>query len=108
MYFRTKLIFLEIFVLLHKLCPEHGFETTDFTHSRGEPTEEMFEVLNIIKSKLGWKRSKNLLLTRIRKVGKNTKFSVRETKLLRKLINQQLKDGLTDFSAVLHHFPGKT
>ena len=95
-------------MLLNKLCQEYGFETTDFTHSRGEPTEEMFEVLNIIKSQLGWKRSKNMLLARIRKIGKNTTFSIRETKLLRKLINKQLKDGFSDFSSIIDQFPGKT
>jgi len=49
-----------------------------------------------------------MLLKRIRKIGNNCDFSVRETKLLRKLVNQQLKNGHTDFEAILEQFPGKT
>ena len=49
-----------------------------------------------------------VLLKRIRKIGNNKKFSVRDTKYLRKLINKQIKKGYTDFEEILEEFPGKT
>ena len=49
------------------------------------------------------------LLARIQKIGRNrTNFTIREVKFLKKLINQQKKDGYTDFEEVADHFPGKS
>ena len=102
------ILFLEIFTLLIKLWQEYDIEISDFTDKRVRPCERMTEILKTLKSELKWKRSKNLLLKRIRKIGNNSDFSVRENKLLRKLVNQQLKNGYADFEAILVHFPGKT
>ena len=56
-----------------------------------------------------WRRNrKKDLLRRIRKIGLRKTFSVREIKLLRKLINQQVKEGFIDFEAIHGQFPGKT
>ena len=94
--------------MLIQLWEEHWIPIDDFTNPNGETSEEMVEVLRIMKKKLEWKRSKMVLLKRIRKISNNREFSVRETKLLRKLINKQKKDGYIDFQEVLFYFPGKT
>ena len=68
------------------------------------------KILKILGKEIHWNKNKlkNLLL-RIKKIGKNsTKFSVRDVKLLRKLINRQKKENKIDFEAISHHFPGKS
>ena len=44
----------------------------------------------------------------MRKVANNPNFSARETKLLRKLINKQKKEGYLNFTQIQDDFPGKT
>jgi len=109
-YYHTLFTFwlIELYHMLIQLWEEHWIPIDDFTNPNGETSEEMVEVLRIMKKKLEWKRSKMVLLKRIRKISNNREFSVRETKLLRKLINRQKKDGYIDFQEVLFYFPGKT
>ena len=102
------LYYLALLSLLIVNCKEYGLSIEQFINKEREITKEMLKVLKIIKKKIGWKRSKNILLQRIQKIGNNSKFSVRENKLLRKLINQQRRNGYTSFEEILDHFPGKT
>ena len=61
-----------------------------------------------VESKFDWRSGRPTLLKRIWRVGTNTSFSVRDKKLLRKLVNQQVREGYKDFQKILHFFPGKT
>ena len=101
-------IFIEVFRLLNVLCKEQKIPISAFMIKNHEITDMMMGILRIIKKKLNWKRSKMVLIRRIRRIANNDKFSVRDTKYLRKLINKQIKKGYTDFEEVLYEFPGKT
>ena len=72
--------------------------------------ESHMKILKLVGKKVQWRMNKlKSLLARIQKIGRNaTNFTVREAKLLRKLINQQKKDGYTDFKVVADDFPGKS
>ena len=48
------------------------------------------------------------MLRRIRRIARKTTFSVRDTKLMRRLVLKQEKKGYIDFEEILCHFPGKT
>ena len=49
------------------------------------------------------------LLERIRKIAMNQfKFSSRDTKLFRKIVKQQKKDGYIDYEEIQYYFPGKS
>jgi hypothetical protein len=61
-----------------------------------------------IREKIDWRGPKIELLRRIRRLGRSKKFTVRDVKLLRKIVNQQKREGYTDFKAALYYFPGKS
>lgn len=65
-------------------------------------------VLSEISDIINWKSDRCDLLKRIRKLVSQTVFSVRDRKLLSKLINKQRKVGEISFEALLYYFPGKS
>lgn len=67
------------------------------------------KVLKFLAQEFNWNKYKiNKLLRRIQKIGRNsTKFSARDTKLLKKFINKQKKQGYIDFEEIAFNFPGK-
>jgi len=71
-------------------------------------SDDLHEILRILECQLQWRSGLHVLLRRIRRVGRNDKFSARQTKLLRKLVNAQKKQGYIDFEEVHDYFPGKT
>ena len=79
-----------------------------FLHSNEELTGIHENIMGQLVEYTSWKGTVRRLLERIRRIGRQSDFSVRQTKLLRKLINGQIREGYTDFEAVLQYFPGKT
>ena len=69
-----------------------------------------YKILKALGKEIHWnKRKPKTLLSRIKKIGKNsTKFTVRDVKLLRKLINKQKKENKIDYEAISHYFTGKS
>lgn len=98
-----------MFIKLTELCAQEGIQVSGFWTSH--PLDSTFsKVLKMLAVKINWDcyKMKNLL-ARIKKIGKRAEsFSAREVKLLRKLINQQKKEGFTDFQRIAYYFPGKT
>ena len=62
----------------------------------------------MFEEQIKWRSGPTVLLRRIRRIGRSKTFSVRETKLLRKLINGQKRQGYVDFEEIQDEFPGKT
>mmetsp|Transcript_3635 Transcript_3635/g.3379 ORF Transcript_3635/g.3379 Transcript_3635/m.3379 type:complete len:83 (-) Transcript_3635:21-269(-) len=66
-------------------------------------------ILEQLIIEIKWRKSRKIqLLNRIRKLITKTSFSIRDTKLLSKLVNQQRRDGHIDLESILYYFPGKT
>ena len=67
------------------------------------------EILINLTQEVNWKRKRKYdLLRRIRKIARRKEFSVRETKMIKKLIRKQMKEGFMNFEAIKYYFPGKT
>lgn len=65
-------------------------------------------VLKEIAEIINWRSSRSDLQKRIRKLASQTTFSVRDKKLLKKLVNKQRKVGEINFDDILYYFPGKS
>ena len=74
---------------------------------KGYNRRELEGILKALKQIIKWKRNIKSLYDRISNIYSDD-FTIRETKLLRKLINQQKKEGYIDYQAIIYHFPGKT
>ena len=97
-----------MFTYLQELCKNFNIEISLFWENTNRVKGDLYEILKLIEKKFNWRNGRLGLLRRIRKIAKNSNFSVREKKLLRKLVNQQVREGYQDFKAILHFFPGKT
>ena len=97
-----------MFKLLKEKCDESGYKITDFWKDDKKLTGDLYKIYRQIIKIVNWKGHKLDLLKRIRRIGKNSTFSARETKLLRKLANQQRRKGCIDFESIVYFFPGKT
>lgn len=99
-----------MFKRLNELWYMRGVDISDFWKSSCGINEEWWDIIQILAKEIKWDTDKSeQLITRIRKIGKNDKyFTVRDVKLLRKLINTQKKNGSVDLTKVAYYFPGKT
>ena len=97
-----------MFRILHKIWREKDVPPSKFWEGTEKAGPELKALLVAISQEICWKGTKNELLKRIRKVALKKGFSAREVKLLRKLVNEQKKNGYTDFEEVQYYFPGKT
>ena len=55
-----------------------------------------------------WKGKQEAFLARLRRIWNSKKFSIRDTKLLRKLTRKKRDKGDIDFKSLCYYFPGKT
>ena len=97
-----------MFKLLKEKCDEQGYEITDFWKDNNKLSGGLYKIYKQVLKIVNWKGHKPDLLKRIRRVGTKSTFSAREIKLLRKLINQQKREGYVDFNSILYFFPGKS
>ena len=67
--------------------------------------EEVFQNLSM---KVLWRGQIRHLVIRIQSLFKRSKFSVREFKLMRRILRTQYKDREIDYDKLLENFPGKT
>lgn len=67
------------------------------------------DILIALAKKISWKRNRKLdLLKRIRRIATRKTFSVREKKLLKRIINKQKANGIEDVNEITENFPGKS
>ncbi len=98
-----------MFHVLQTLCKKAGVDISNFYNPDLELTDELDEILIKLVFETKWRRSRKIeLLQRIRKIASDHSFSVRDGKLLKRLVLKQVKDGSTDFESLLYYFPGKT
>lgn len=91
------------------MCSDKGIPITNFWKDDLPLHHTEAIILFELTMQIGWKRNRKVdLLKRIRRIGRRQSYSVRETKLLRRLFNQQIQKGVFDYEAILEHFPGKT
>ena len=83
-------------------------EVEKFYDPEAQLSEELDNILTKLVYETKWRRSRKLeLLQRVRKIASDTTFSVRDGKLLKRLVTKQVKNGTVDFEALLYYFPGK-
>jgi hypothetical protein len=80
---------------------------SDFWKNNSTLDPEHKDLLLKIAKKISWKGYYMKLLKRIRKLARAKDFSVREDKLLSKLVNQQRRKGYRNFEELVYYFPGK-
>ena len=96
-----------MFAKLKIYCAEKGIETKEFWNSSYPLSDSLKEVLNKLHKDTLWKGSTKELYKRIVKLGLST-FSVRELKLLKKIVKDQTKSGKINFEELSYHLPGKS
>ena len=96
-----------MFDKLKQLCKEQGRSVSELNNKRTKIDLKLNQMLDNLMASIRWKGSKVMLIARIRKVGSQTKFSVRERKLLRELIFKQIEAQSVDFSKFEYYFPTK-
>ncbi|CAI2383018.1 unnamed protein product [Moneuplotes crassus] len=100
---------VDLFKILRKLCETRGISIENFWKDDLPLQNLEVSVLYELTSCIGWKRNRKIdLLKRIRRIGLKRTFSVRETKLLLKLMEVETIKEKPDYEAVLEKFPGKT
>lgn len=97
-----------MFEKLRQLCKRENCDMSKFWENNEKPEGTYKQIFMELKQSIEWKCTHKDLLKRIRKIGRCTKFTARETKLLRKLINQQMRESEVNFDQVMFYFPGKT
>ena len=93
--------------MLDSLCEESGLKMADFWKNSLPLELEHKEVLFKLAAEVSWRGRESKLLKRIRRLAKKEGFSVRDTKLLSKLVNQQRRRGYRNFDELAYYFPGK-
>ena len=86
---------------------ERGRSVTEFWIGEQAIDGTLDEVLSETLNQIEFKGDKLLLLKRIRKIASNKDFSIREKKLMRRLIEIQSKSFNIDFDQIEYFFPGK-
>ena len=106
-YSITKLIYLELFSKLQKLWYDNGREASEFLWNYSESDFTLQKILSDAYKQTNFKRDKIQLLKRIRKLISNQKFSLRELKILKKLVRAQKLSHKIDYKQIEYFFPGK-
>lgn len=100
---------IEMFKILHDLWDQYCVSIECFYDSDRVFSKDWDQVLNKLIEQIKWRNSrKEELLTRITKIAANKSFSVRDGKLLKKLVKSQSSKGEIDYKALQYYFPGKT
>lgn len=96
------------FDILNAHCAQKGISLQQFLTYKGI-SQENDEILRHIADTLGWRRKTDYLLLRIQKLVKDSsKFSVRDLRLFKRILRNQLRNRALNYEELLKHFPGKT
>ena len=98
-----------MFQILKRLWKDREISMEDFWKPDNPIGEVQSQILLELSLKINWKTNRKLdLLERIKRIASNKNFSARDTKLLRKLVLRQQKNGYQDFEEISQYFPGKS
>ena len=98
-----------MFSVLNKLLKEYDIPLSDFEGNNFPLSDRLMDVLDELISMTKWRKSRKFeLLQRSRKMIMNKTFSIRDKKLLSKLVNQQKRQGFINYEEIVYYFPGKT
>ena len=100
-------LYIDMFVVLKAIWKEKECELFDFITKHWRSSAKINEILCQVLVQTNFKGNKTLLLKRIQKLLLSQEYSVREEKLLKKLVLIQLKSGKIDFNQLEYFFPGK-
>lgn len=80
-----------MFKRLQELCNQAGWEVSEFWRTNSPLNEAQWAIIQTLAKEISWDTEKSeQLIKRINKIGKNSEyFTIRDTKLLRKMINSQ-------------------
>ena len=65
-------------------------------------------ILSQISEKFEWLREPSVLFKRIKNKFNDSKFSIRDKKLIKRKIKDQVKERTIDIKAIWYHLPGKS
>ena len=99
--------FIDMFAKLKELWADKGWKINEFKTLDCSSNSKLNGILDSILSQTNFKGSKVYLLKRIQKLISIQKFSVREVKLLKKLVETQLIGETINFKQIEYFFPGK-
>ena len=97
---------LDLFNKLKNLWYESGRDISEFWINK-EVDSTLDEILTNTLLQIDFKGEKDLLLKRVRKLASNQEFSIREKRLLKRLVEVQRNSGKLDFRQIEYFFPGK-
>ena len=101
------ILILDLFSKLKQLWAVRNRDISDFwIHNRGVDYL-LDEILDEVLSQISYKGDKDQLLKRIRKVARFKTFSIRDRKLLKKLVEAQKQKHDIDLAQLEYFFPGK-
>ena len=98
---------IELFGILKELWELHQRNIDEFMTNQFDADITLKEILTEAYQRTNFRGDKIYLLKRIQKLVSTQTFSVRENKLLKKLITQQLESKKIDFVQIEYFFPGK-
>ena len=98
---------IELFEILKEFWELHQRNIDEFLTNQFEVDVTLKEILTEAHQRTNFRGSKVYLLKRIQKLVSTQTFSVRENKLLKKLVTGQLESCKIDFLHIEYFFPGK-
>ena len=87
---------------------KHQIDINEFWENNGPLRSNLQQFLEETFPDINFKRHNNFLLKRIRKIGRNVTFFVRERMLLKKLLKEQKGNERIKYSRLEYYLPGKT
>ena len=97
-----------VFQILNEYLSQKGSSLSQFVKESGV-TESNQDIITSIASQTGWKRRIKFLYKRIQKLAKDCdNFSIRDLKLFKRVLRNQLRNRSKNYHEILSHFPGKT
>ena len=104
----TQLMLIDLFKRLKTECKKHQIDINEFWKYHGPLKTGLQQFLKDTFPDISFKRSNNFIQKRIRKIGKNVEFSVRERMLLKRLLRKQNDKKNINYSKLEYYLPGKT
>ena len=97
-----------MFKRLKHAWKERNIDINEFWASSGPLKANLQQLLEDEFHDINTNRRKDFLIKRIRKIGRNVNFSVRERFLLKRLLKEQKHKQQIKYSKLEYYLPGKT
>ena len=99
---------LELFFMLKTECNYNQRDISEFFVADCKLDSVLDTILSKVHDRINFKQSRCFLLNRIRKVAANSEFSIRDKRLLKKIVTAQSKSGNLNLDNIEYFFPGKS